>query len=460
MADSEKKDEELPLSSYNNNPGNLRPPKGVTYQGQIGVDPKNGFAIFEDAELGRKALINDINQKLKRGINTPDAFIDVYSPAGKENPDDNQKNYKSYMARITGISSPSDSFPEGSAEKIADAITHFEAGTWQDSKHKNTAASNNPAEESSSNNELDITGKPIDSSQSEKDLNEEANAQRTVSGESSNESGDKDGTSVSSDAARLLLGTAGAKTGATISGTVEAAKLGLPLIPNTYRALRNIPIDINAPSTRPSMQRYLNSQHHHKVHLSDLEREFNNLLKAKDPAAATRKLRTMSEVQEALTAIKPTPDKMVSKPRVEPVPGKSGVFRNTGEFTSRLVPGNPGVDLSKYAPNPNTPIKNAAVSAGKTTADVAKGFLPSFARIGLGTIGGASAGLNAADAVDYYRSHESPLSDPRFYSKSAAALGGGLMMIPTPLTQGVGMALSAPEMGLSLYEMYEANKGK
>jgi hypothetical protein len=116
--------------------------------------------------------------------------------------------------------------------------------------------------------------------------------------------------------------------------------------------------------------------------------------------------------------------------------------------------------LEKYAPNPKTPIKNAVVSAGKTTADVAKGFLPSVARVGLGTLGGLSGALSAADAYDYYKNHKDPLLDPRFYSKGAAALGGGLMMIPTPMSQGVGMALSAPEMGLSAYEMYEANKGK
>ena len=30
------------IADYNNNPGNLRPPKGLTYEGQIGVDER-GF---------------------------------------------------------------------------------------------------------------------------------------------------------------------------------------------------------------------------------------------------------------------------------------------------------------------------------------------------------------------------------------------------------------------------------
>jgi len=464
MADSEKRDKDVPLSTWNNNPGNLRPPKGVVYQGQIGIDPK-GFAIFEDPDSGRAALINDINIKIKRGINTPDAFIDIYSPAGKENPDDSRKNYKSHMAKSVGINSPTDPFPEGSAEKIADAITGFEAGTWQDSKEQSNKAnvrSEAPAEptEPPPNVELDITGKPIDSSQANKDLNEEANAGKTISNESGNEGGGNTSTANASDAAKVLLGAAGAKTGLITAGSIEAAKLGLPVLPNTYRALRGIPINLDAPSTRSSLQRYLNSQHHHKVHLSDLEKAFNEHLKLSDPNAKPRKIRTMSEVQEVLAAIKKTPDQIVAKPRVAMVPGKPGVFRETGQVTSKLIPGNPGIDLEKYAPNPNTPVRNVATNAGKSVADFTRGVAPSLGRVALGGLGGLSAGLSAVDAADYYRTHKDALTDPRFYSKGAAALGGGLMMIPFPVTQGLGMALSAPEMGLSAYEMYEANKRK
>ena len=50
-------------SDFNNNPGNLRPPPGVKYYGMIGVDDK-GFAIFENKDYGRQALINDINKKI------------------------------------------------------------------------------------------------------------------------------------------------------------------------------------------------------------------------------------------------------------------------------------------------------------------------------------------------------------------------------------------------------------
>jgi hypothetical protein len=115
------------IAEYNNNPGNIRPPKGVTYKGQIGIDDK-GFAIFENYDYGRSALINDIQIKQKRGINTPHSFIDIYTPASKENPEQARDNYKIGMAEHLGLKNTSDPFPENSAEKIAEFIEKFESG--------------------------------------------------------------------------------------------------------------------------------------------------------------------------------------------------------------------------------------------------------------------------------------------------------------------------------------------
>jgi len=117
------------LAEYNNNPGNLRPPAGVKYDGQIGVD-ENGFAIFENKDYGRRALINDIEIKLKRGLNSPDKFIERYAPRGNENPQEAQDNYKIWLAGSLGLESTNAPFPKDSAEKIADAVAQFESGTW------------------------------------------------------------------------------------------------------------------------------------------------------------------------------------------------------------------------------------------------------------------------------------------------------------------------------------------
>jgi len=78
------------IAEYNNNPGNLRPPKGVTYQGQLGVDDR-GFAIFETPEAGRAALKQDVGIKLNRKISAQE-FVDKYAPAG-DNSAEARENY-------------------------------------------------------------------------------------------------------------------------------------------------------------------------------------------------------------------------------------------------------------------------------------------------------------------------------------------------------------------------------
>jgi hypothetical protein len=116
------------LAEYNNNPGNLKPPRDIVYPGQLGLD-EHGFAIFENKEYGRKALVNDIRYKLKNGLMTPEAFIDKYAPAGDENSEDSRDNYKLHITHNLGLKSSKDEFPEGSEEKIADLITSFETGS-------------------------------------------------------------------------------------------------------------------------------------------------------------------------------------------------------------------------------------------------------------------------------------------------------------------------------------------
>src|SRR5512137_1594736 len=111
------------LAEYNNNPGNIRPAKGVKYEGMIGVDDK-GFAIFESPKYGQQALNNDLTHKLeKRGIKTPAEFVDMYSPKGDENSEDARDNYKIYIAQKLGLKSTHDPFPENAVPKLAQAVT-------------------------------------------------------------------------------------------------------------------------------------------------------------------------------------------------------------------------------------------------------------------------------------------------------------------------------------------------
>ena len=112
------------LSEHNFNPGNIRPGK-LVYEGQIGVDDR-GFAIFENKEFGRKALIQDITYKITHGYDDIEKFIDKYAPAGKENREENRNNYKVFLAGQVGLGSTTDKLTADHIDKLADAITQFE----------------------------------------------------------------------------------------------------------------------------------------------------------------------------------------------------------------------------------------------------------------------------------------------------------------------------------------------
>jgi len=435
------------LAQWYNNPGNLRPPKGVTYEGQVGVDDK-GFAIFEEPSFGRKALIGDINIKLKRGLDTPNKFIDVYTPASKENDEKGRSNYKNYLATTVGIKDPNEPFPEGSAEKIADAITGFEGGTWNKKPEKKEESTSTKEEAPSSN-----SGKAFDGS----DLNNDAvaDAEKEHPNKELEYTDPKEIPGVK-EAQKDTLKVLGGYIGAGTAGSVETGKKVIPLIPNVYSQIMGLDQNINRPSTRMSMQRYLNSQINHNLNLnlSDLEKEYNTLLKSKNPGATPVKIRTMAEVQQALDAIKPTPDQMIAKPRVMQV--RPGVFKETGEITSRKIPGNPGIDMSKYEINPNTPIANEVKAGVKTAGTVAKGALPSIARVGIGGLGGLGALSSGYDTVETAK--EKGWLDPRTISKGAATLGSTLMMYPSLPTEIVGGLLNVPELIWNGYDWVQKGK--
>ena len=134
------------LAEYNNNPGNIRPAKGVKYEGMIGVDDK-GFAVFATPKDGEKALIDDLTYKIeKRGIKTPSEFVDIYAPAGDENSEDSRDNYKIFIAQKLGLKSTNDPFPENPVSKLAQAVSAFEGGTWQDADKEEKAPEPSRAE--------------------------------------------------------------------------------------------------------------------------------------------------------------------------------------------------------------------------------------------------------------------------------------------------------------------------
>ena len=149
------------LAEYNNNPGNIRPPKGLTYTGQLGIDDK-GFAIFATPDDGRKALAQDIGAKQKQGLNTPDSFINKYTPASPENSEESRDNYKIGLAQHLGLKSTADPFPAGSEQKIADYIASFESGKKSSFAQDETEADKMAKENKTPKKPMPEAQKPLD----------------------------------------------------------------------------------------------------------------------------------------------------------------------------------------------------------------------------------------------------------------------------------------------------------
>ena len=398
------------LAEYNNNPGNLRPAKGVKYEGMIGVDDK-GFAVFESPKFGEQALINDLTHKIeKRGIKTPSEFVDIYSPAGKENSEEARDNYKIYIAHKLGLKSTNEPFPKDAVQSLSKAVTNFEGGKWQDDLNAKTTqkAETNP------------NVKTID-------------APKTTDAELLDPPADITGSAP--------YAVIGGYTGAKIAGGIEGGKKVLPILHNFYDKAIKSDAYMYRPQSTASLQRYLNSQiePNLRLPLSELEK----LTSRENP------IRTMSEVQDALTEIKGAP-RTAKTVSINPA---------TGQPRQIFSQPKPPVDLSsyKYTPTAVTKIVDEAKNAG----EMVKGALPSAGRVGVGIMGGALAGSQLYDAMNQYRADGKDLHMPtaRNAAQFASGAGGALSMLPFGFTQAAGLALQAPELAYQGYEgLQELNK--
>ena len=401
------------LSDYNNNPGNLRPPKGITYDGQIGVDDQ-GFAIFENKKFGQKALVNDLSYKLRHGFNTPEKFVDRYAPAGKENSEESRENYKIYLAQQFGLKSTSDAFPEDGADKLATAVSSFEGGTWD-----------KPPEEKAKEPEADATV-----------------ATQADEGERLPPSDTSDIPGVA-ETKRDQLGIIGGIAGTGTTAALETTKKLYPLVPNLLNIATGQAIDPNKAVTRASLQRYLNSQLSEKLRLplSELEKIAGN------------KIRTMSEVQQALKAMQGVKAERAGKVvSVDPATGRQRKI-----FTT--TPGRPAADTSMFETKPAGPLRQAIRRELSGAGDVVRSVMPSVGRIGLGGLGAANAMMQGYEAMEMAEKLKK-MDDPswvdyaRLASKAMATVGGGISMLPFGATQIGGVLLQAPEAALGTLDYY------
>jgi hypothetical protein len=132
----------------------------------------------------------------------------------------------------------------------------------------------------------------------------------------------------------MLGGFSGAALGSTLLAGSE-----VPFIRDVLDKFSGAAGDMNKALPRWGLQRYLNSQipAYYRLPLQELERMVGT------------KLRTMSEIQDALKVIKPSAEQVVEVPKVAMVKGRSvPTYERTGQFITRTIPPKEGVDLEPW----------------------------------------------------------------------------------------------------------------
>lgn len=93
-------------AARNNNPGNLRPPNGNPsfWQGQTGVDPQGGYAVFDSLSSGFRALQMQINLNAARSPNmTLTQFFAKFLGQNPSNPEITKEgNPFTYAGTVAG----------------------------------------------------------------------------------------------------------------------------------------------------------------------------------------------------------------------------------------------------------------------------------------------------------------------------------------------------------------------
>lgn len=77
----------LPRGIRNNNPGNLRPLRKDVWQGEVTPDTgeMGSYSVFVAPEWGIRAMIRDVRNKRRRGLDTIFKILSAYAPAEDNN---------------------------------------------------------------------------------------------------------------------------------------------------------------------------------------------------------------------------------------------------------------------------------------------------------------------------------------------------------------------------------------
>jgi hypothetical protein len=282
-----------------------------------------------------------------------------------------------------------------------------------------------------------------------------------------NDQGEHPGSMVSSgasttpdneDAKRQFMQATSALGGAGTSALLQGTGKGISLLP--YAASQyfpnKFPLTEDTTMTRSGLERWMKSGTHAtnlaNLNLSDLEKEYNNLMSKTDPNWKPMKLRNMKEVGAAINAMTPTKDQQVTQPIYKLVgPNR---FEETGQFRTKTIPGSPGIDTSKYEFDPKNPIKSTARAVGRSAESTAKSVFPVAGKMAVGAVGGVNALTGFNDALDAYSKSHS-LTD-RDVLMNAAKGFGGLAQI-TPKYMGPGSVVADAAKTAEDYNKYGIN---
>lgn len=399
---------DIPLPTYYNNPGALIPnPQWENadhyWNGQVGISPE-GLAIFDTPESGHKALDSDLKSAIKAGHDTIRKLTKFYAGTDPDATNAALQNKMKLMVARSGL--PDENTPidlDKHLSGIHKATADFEVGTWSPEDIKQVSLRGAPQE----NNQGANASLPPASNQDQINADQAEHAGRTVDSSTTPQSTRND--------EKNMISAAGAISGLGLSGTVQAGR-------GIFNKFHQIPLD-NIPRPNQSLQSYLNSQWQNTtekgtpsvLRVRDLEKAIQDNV----PGYDDFKIRTTSNVQNALALIDGTPDR-------EEVTDNFKRIKNRGHWTNRrIIEGTDPIDMDLYATSP-------------FRYQMTENILPTFGKTAAGIFGGAIAAPSAVQAVQSFRDQDYPY----MAAKGLEALGGLGMALPFSPTMKYGAALA------------------
>ena len=426
-------------AEFNNNPGNIRPAKGVKYEGLLGVDDK-GFGIFESPEMGRKALEDDIRYKLKNGYNTPDSFIDRYTPKGDENGEHGRTNYKAYLMDQTGLQTSGDKFNEKDVAKIANAISAFEHGGWKFGEAAPTPDYAKPLKVEETQEETSKPGETVSS---------------TGKVQSTQTPVDRAGLSIMGGVGGVGVGTTGlaAEKGFELASRLKNRLTGgQPVSAAMELAEKALAQSELPPAQGPAAAKNTGTYNYGKAFGLTNTEAARAVDMSKGPGGAWDLVRQMNEANAKIG------------PGYTSIPERSDILLDTSAGsgprgqTKTYVPGvTSGPKVGLPTQPFEAPLTKAAQWMGTAASKAAPYFAPA-ARVGLSGLGGVLGANQLYDAFQSYRAHPGYMPSPREIAKGLSGAGGVVAMAPFGGPQIIGGLAQVPEMGVEFYDWLRRNK--